>query len=352
MRAAHRWWSRSALCLLLGPLSGCLVGYEPRPLAGVEVADPAAPDATVAPPSSEPTDTDTGGGLDNELADAGADGAAWAEDRPPADTGDVVAVGPELWFSVENSLVRVPLTADGRAERFEVHPLVAGIPGGMTSLTVLPDGGLLMARSPLGITATTFYHLPQPPRTDDGTQVSPIVLGEVLGDILVEGVLTTCDGTLYVMDSATDPDAPGSRVLRLTGDVTQGENGTAVARDLGPTAPDFDDMAPNVVNNELVDNPGLVIDTGTLYQLDIPAGEFASVREGLNGGLGVHTLGRQFFADDRARLYVISRVGDLFAVDPVTYESELLLQWPDRSDTFRAFTGLAGSLTPCSSMLP
>ena len=349
------------LALLLLPLGGCLLGYDQVGLGGEPQAAEVGETGGGAGEASEggrvegaqATETPDDAGMQGVESD---DAGAPAEGVDGGDSPETVVpepfTGAELWLSAEDWLVRAPLGPLGGVERYEFYPMPADVPQGMTSLTRLPGGGLLMSRT---TSATTlFYIVPEPPRDDDGREVSVMALGNILGDLLVEGLFTACDGDVYVFDSGTDTDTTmgGGRVLRFTGQVTLGEYATEVTRDFGDPSPDYDDLGPAIVDNELVDSPMLAIDTGAVHSVDVAEGTSTVVVPDVRAGLGVHALGRTYFDDDQARLYVLSRIGDVVGVDPETGASQTLIEWPDRTDEFRAFSGLGGSLTDCTTGLP
>lgn len=213
---------------------------------------------------------------------------------------------------------------------------------------MLEDGSLVMGRLSKADFKTYFYHVPVPPR--DGSAITPVPLGIMIDDLMLEGLYTDCDGRLYGMDTGVDDgSAEGNRLLRFTGDFLAGDFSYVVVSDLATaTVADIDDMGPAIVNNEIRDQPGLAIDTGQVHAFDFETGSGTMV--GTGGTWGIHALGKQLFTDSTARLYVLSSDAQLYEMDPVSYTtSPSLGTGPTPNEGNAGWSGLAGPLTECDS---
>ncbi|MEM9696100.1 MAG: hypothetical protein AAGA56_26385, partial [Myxococcota bacterium] len=260
----------------------------------------------------------------------------------------------ELWYSVDSLLVHIDLDeADGTVEQLRSSPLSGGLPLGQNALTMLDDGTLLGSRL-ADDNLSYFYRIDEPPR--DGSEATPVPLGVMPDSIRVEGLYTDCAGRVYAMDTGTDNgNADGNRLLRFTGDPKTGDFTYVQVSDLGMAdVADIDDMGPAIVNNEIVDNPGLAIDTGTLFDFNYETGTGEQI--GSAGTFGIHALGGELFDDGDARLYAFDR--DAFLYEVTNFEpndingievSDSLVQGPEPSGGIRGWSGLAGPLTDCES---
>jgi hypothetical protein len=254
---------------------------------------------------------------------------------------------PELWYSVDQLLVRIELgPVDGSLVGFTESAMSGGFPVGQNAITMLADGSLLGARLGQDDDQSHFYRIEDPPR--DGSAVSPESLGVMPDGIKLEGLYTDCDGRVYGMDTGVDnTNAEGNRLLRFTGDVTAGDFTFVVVSDLATAdVADIDDMSPGIVNGVISDNPGLAIDTGDIYAFDYETGVGTLVANG--GTYGMHALGGPLFSDAVSRLFVLSSQGELFAVDPTTFVlSDVLGTGPTPAAGIPGWSGLAGPLTDC-----
>jgi hypothetical protein len=288
-------------------------------------------------------------------ADGGARDAASDATRVVADTGPRGDAGPpprpqtaELWYSVDDLLVRIELDAsDGTVAALTESRLIGDLPVGQNALTMLDSGALLGAR--LGSDdATHFYFVATPP--DTASDVTPILLGVVPDDLMLEALYSDCNGRIYAMDTgADDTDAIGNRLLRFTGDVLAGDFAYVVISDLSTAAvADIDDMSPGITGNVITDNPGFAIDTGHIHAFDYVRGTGTEVA--LGGTYGIHALGGMLFDDGTSRLYVLSSDAELHEVDPTTFElSEILTTGPTPDEGIPGWSGLAGPLTDCDT---
>jgi len=145
----------------------------------------------------------------------------------------------------------------------------------------------------------------------------------------------------------TNPD--GNRLLRFTGDATTGDFAFVVVSDLATAdVADIDDMSPGITANEITDNPGLAIDSGTIHAFDYETGVGTAVATG--GSYGIHALGGALFDDGISRLYVLSVNAELFDIDPDTFAlSAVLGTGPTPAAGHAGWSGLAGPLTDCET---
>jgi len=256
----------------------------------------------------------------------------------------------ELWYSADTYLVYIPLdVATGAAKPFVAITIEGSpLPLGQNALTMMDDGSLIGARLSKADNQTYFYHIVDPPR--DGSPVTPVPLGVMPDGIMIEGLYTDCDGRLYAMDTGVDDSsADGNRLLRFTGDVLAGDFTYIVISDLATAdVADIDDMGPGIANNEITDNPGLAIDTGTVYNFNYETG--SGTMAGTGGTWGIHALGKDLFTDQVARLYVLTKDAELYEMDPTTYQlSGILGTGPTTAQGNAGWSGLAGPLTDCDS---
>lgn len=287
---------------------------------------------------------DAGGGGSDGDAGSGAD----ASSTPGADAAVAVPIFTELWYSVDDRLIRVVLdTADGSVVEL-VPTMLAGMEVGHNCLTMLDDGSLLGARLSEADGLTYLFHIAAPPR--DGGTATATQLGVMPDTIKLEGLYTDCDGRVYAMDTGADASSStGNRLLRFTGDFLNSDFNFTVVSDLSSaTVADIDDMGPAIVDNEIKDNPGLAIDSGTVYDFDYETG--TGTMSGAGGDWGIHALGKELFTDGTARLYVLNSNAELFEMDPNTYAlSDVLVTGPGDVNGFAGWSGLAGPLTECDS---
>lgn len=257
----------------------------------------------------------------------------------------------ELWYAIDDLLVYVPLdTSTGDVVEFKTSTLTGiTLPVGQSSLTMLPDGSLLVGRQDQAADQTQLFHVAAPPR--DGSPATATPLGIMPDGINLEGLYTDCDDRLYGMDTGEDVgSAVGNRLLRFTGDVLGSSFTFDVVSDLSTAdVADIDDLGPGIENNEIHDNPGLAIDTGTVYEFNFETG--TGTLGGTGGTWGIHALGKELFTDGVARLYVLSSDGHVYRMDPATYAlSPSLGQGPaSPSNSNRGWSSLAGPLTECDS---
>lgn len=255
----------------------------------------------------------------------------------------------ELWYSVDDLLVRIALDkSDGSVADFQSATMMGTFPVGQNAITMLADGSLLGARLSQLDDETHFYWIAEPPR--DGSDVTPQPLGVMPDAIMLEGLYTDCEGRVYGMDTGSDDtNADGNRLLRFTADVTAGDFTFVVVSDLGTAdVADIDDMSPGIDNNNITDNPGLALDSGTVHHFNYETGSGTQV--GMGGTYGIHALGGPLFNDLRSRLYVLSIDGELFELDPVSYTSSGVLgSGPTPTNGIPGWSGLAGPLTDCES---
>lgn len=286
---------------------------------------------------------DTDGGAGGGDASASMDGSAGADAKPKAPQYS------ELWYSVDNLLVYIKLDAsDGSVVSITSSDIGDGLPLGQNMLTMMDDGSLIGGRLSKADYKTYFYYIPNPPR--DGSPVTPVDLGIMSDNLMLEGLYTDCDGRLYGMDTGVDDSsAEGNRLIRFTGDFLAGDFTYVVVSDLATASvADIDDMGPAIVNNEIRDQPGLAIDTGSVYSFDFETGSGTMVGSG--GTWGIHALGKELFTDDTARLYVLSSDAQLYEMDPVNYTlSGVLGTGPTPGQGNAGWSGLAGPLTECDS---
>jgi hypothetical protein len=294
-------------------------------------------------------DSTVGGDGQVDGSAGGGDAGMTADARQLPDAAPPVPQYAELWYSADDLLVYIPLdTATGQVDQFVSSAITSPLPLGQNMITMLDDGSLLGGRLSKDDDKTYFYHLPDPPR--DGSAVTPVMLGVMPDNLMLEGLYTDCDGRVYGMDTGVDDSsADGNRLLRFTGDVLAGDFSYVVVSDLASASvADIDDMGPAIANNEIRDNPGLAIDTGTIHDFDFETGSGTQVATG--GTWGIHALGKELFDDQVARLYVLSSDAELFEVDPVSFDlSPSLGTGPTPTDGAAGWSGLAGPLTECDS---
>ena len=255
----------------------------------------------------------------------------------------------ELWYSVDDRLVYIPIDAsDATVGTFVVSTITTELPLGQNMLTMLDDGSLVGGRLSTADDLTYFYHVAVPPR--DGSPVTPTLLGVMPEELMLEGLYTDCDGRLYGMDTGTDnTNSDGNRLLRFTGDFLAGDFAYVVVSDLATAdVADIDDMGPGIIDGNISDNPGLAIDTGEVHAFNYQTGSGEKVGSG--GTFGIHALGRELFADDTARLYVFDDDANLYEMDPVTFAtSSSLGTGPSDVSGPAGHSGLAGPLTNCNT---
>ncbi|MEM9461711.1 MAG: hypothetical protein AAGF11_46540 [Myxococcota bacterium] len=306
----------------------------------------------------------------------GADGTATSADDStgkgtvfdvggPQDIGEIAEpVDPVLWYSVADRLIYIELDpADGSVAQLVEHqfsnePAIVSQGAG---ITMLEDGGLLIARGPQSDGNGTYvdapsliYYAASPPTTIAG-DVEFELLGPMPDNVAVEGLHVDCQGLVYLMDSGTNSaSADGNRLLRFTGDFLAGDLSYEVITDLSmASVADIDDMSPGInAMGEITDSQGFAIDSGTVHDFDYVAG--TGVVLGMAGTYGIHALGGALFEDATARLYVMNIDAELFLVDPVTLaSSSVLVTGPDvPSLPFNGNSGLAGPLTACETGFP
>ncbi|MCA9618770.1 MAG: hypothetical protein KC731_07105 [Myxococcales bacterium] len=256
---------------------------------------------------------------------------------------------PELWYAVDQLLVRIELDAsDGSLVGFTASDLVGDFALGQNALTMLDDGSLLGARLSKDDLQTYFYLIADPPR--DGSSVTPDKLGVMPDGLMIEGLYTDCEGRIYAMDTGSDDtNADGNRLLRFTGQVRAGDFSYVVVSDLATAdVADIDDMSPGIVGGAISDNPGLAIDTGDIHAFDYQTGSGTFVANA--GTYGIHALGGPLFDDAVARLYVLSSDAELLRVDPTTFvASGVLGTGPTPLNGIAGWSGLAGPLTDCET---
>ena len=287
------------------------------------------------------------GGQDASLTDAAPSevdaSTTWRPDATPS-----IPIYTELWYSVDDRLVHIVLDpANGGVLEFK-ETIVAGLALGHNTLTMLDDGSLLGARLSKEDNLSYFYHIALPPR--DGSPVTPQLLGVMPESIRLEGLYTDCDGRVYGMDTGTDNgDSNGNRLLRFTGNYLGGDFSYQVVSDLSSAVvADIDDMGPGIVDNAIKDNPGLAIDSGTVYEFNYETG--TGTQAGAGGTWGIHALGKELFADSVARLYLLNSDAELFEMDPNNYSlSGVLGTGPTNVMGSAGWSGLAGPLTECDS---
>lgn len=263
---------------------------------------------------------------------------------------------PQLWYSIEDTLVYVELNPlDGSvvklvASSINNNPTLAG---GINScgLTMLPDGSLLGSRG--YYVGTRMFHIPAPPTVESAIDVD--ILGIIPGELYVEALHTDCEGRVYLMDTGVDnTNNIGNRLLRFKGDFLAGDFAYDVITDLQTAVSvDIDDMAPGIdMTGKIRDNPGFGIDSGMVYALDYTDG--TGVLLGAAGTYGIHALGGPLFDDGVSRLYVLDIDAQLFQANPATLAlSPVLTTGPAlMSGNPPGNTGLAGPLTKCTTGFP
>lgn len=322
--------------------------------------------ASAGTTASEPGTTTSGGSTSTAVEPITGDTTAAVDDGPIFDVGLSDVPGPrplpapQLWYSVEDRLVYIELDpTDGSVVQLVTStitnepPLLSEAPSVVefNSITMLDDGSLLGARGLEG--QTQLYHVAEPPTVATDLEVQ--VLGNVPDGLFIEALYTDCDGRVYLMDTGVhSSSSTGNRLIRFTGDFLGGDFGYEVITDLMvAVAADIDDMAPGIdAMGAIVDNPGLAIDSGTVYDFDYTTGTGSAI--GTAGTYGIHALGGALFDDGVARVYVMSLDAQLFEVDPVTLiASEVLVTGPAvAGPPYPGMSGLAGPLTDCVSDFP
>lgn len=296
------------------------------------------------------TGADQDGGPDATLPDAGQSDAGRSDAGDPGDASLPRAEArPELWYAVDDLLVRVVLDpADGSVAEVQTSTVVNPVAVGQNALTMLASGALLGARLRDSDQQSEFYVIPSPPL--ERSQVTIDRIGIMPDDIRIEGLYSDCVGRIYAMDTGVNnTSAEGNRLLRFTGDVLAGDFKFEVVSDLGTAdVADIDDLSPGIDDNIITDNPGLALDTGDVYRFNYETGTGTQIATA--GTYGIHALGGPVFDDDRARLYVLSAEAELFEVDPVTFSvSDALATGPIPDEGFWGWSGLAGPLTECDT---
>ncbi len=288
-------------------------------------------------------------GSGNDSRDGGGGGTDGGGGGGGADAHDSAPQYAELWYSADTYLVYIPLdVATGAAKPFVPSTIIGDLPLGQNAITMMDDGSLIGARLSQADNQTYFYRIANPPR--DGSAVTPVPLGVMPDGIMLEGLYTDCDGRLYGMDTGVnDSSADGNRLIRFTGNVLAGDFSYIVISDLATAdVADIDDMGPGIDNNEITDNPGLAIDTGTVYNFNYETG--SGTMAGTGGTWGIHALGKDLFTDQVARLYVLTKDAELYEMDPTTYQlSGILGTGPTTAQGNAGWSGLAGPLTDCDS---
>jgi hypothetical protein len=281
---------------------------------------------------------------DGDASNGGADGA-----RGDGSTGPTAEQYAELWYSVDDLLVRIVLDeSDGSVSEVQSSNVGGDLPVGQNALTMLGDGSLLGARLSQEDDQSYFYLIEEPPR--DGEDASAAQIGVMPNDIMIEGLYSDCEDRMYAMDTGVDDtSSEGNRLLRFTGDVRSGDFSFDVVSDLSTAdVADIDDMGPGIDGNQITDNPGFAIDTGDIYDFNYETGTGTQVATG--GTYGIHALGGPLFSDGRSRLFVLSEQAELFEVDPDTFElSDVRVTGPTPDNGTPGWSGLAGPLTECES---
>ena len=266
------------------------------------------------------------------------------------DEDDSVAEkNPELWYAVDTKLVYIPIDRNTATVLDFVVGDLEGLPQGHNCLTMLEDGSLVGARLGKDDSVSYFYFIPSPPR--DGTTVVPEQLGIMPDKIQLEGLYTDCDGRLYGMDTGKDVgSSEGNRLLRFTGNYLAGDFSYQVVSDLSQAdVADIDDLGPGIGDDgKITDNPGLAIDSGSIYKFNYETGTGTKVAAG--GTWGIHALGGDLFADGSSRVYLLSSEAELLEYDALTFAvSGVLKQGPTDVNGFAGWSGLAGPLTDCQT---
>ena len=294
--------------------------------------------------------TEERGGADASTPDGGA-----VDSGPPGPVdGGFFDAGPptrtqraELWYSVDGLLVRVALDrSDGSVMTLQTHRLQGDLPAGFNAITMLKDGTLLGARLATADEKTYYYHVPVIP--DGDADVIPVELGVMPDDLMIEALYSDCEGRVYAMDTGRDDgDAVGNRLLRFTGNVLASDFTYVVVSDLSVAdVADIDDMSPGISDNEISDNPGFAIDSGSIHAFNYESGTGTPVGRG--GTWGIHALGGPLFDDGVSRLYVLSQTAELYRVDPNSFSlSPVLATGPVPAGGVAGWSGLTGPLTSC-----
>jgi hypothetical protein len=255
----------------------------------------------------------------------------------------------ELWYSADTWLVNISLNKDDGTVVEMIKSTISGMDLGQNCLTMLEDGSLFGARLSDIDSQTRFYHILDPPR--DGRAVTPVMLGVMPDDIMIEALYTDCDGRLYGMDTGQDVGGVlGNRLLRFTGDYLSGDFSYQVVSDLSVAdVADIDDMGPGIgEDGEITDNPGLAIDSGNVYDFNYETGHGAMV--GAGGTWGIHALGKELFNDNIFRLYLLNDNAELYEMDHTDFTlSQLLGTGPLTENGYPGWSGLTGPLTNCVS---
>lgn len=284
-----------------------------------------------------------GGKFENGQFGGGGDSDAGSGQPVPS-----VPMYPELWYCVDQLLVRVELNADGTVKKIQPSTITLKLDSGSSAITMLKDGSLLVSRLSRADHQSHFFHIPNPPR--DGSDVTPTPLGVMPDGIMIESLYTDCKGRLYAMDTGTDEsNANGNRLLRLTGNIVAGDYTFVQVSDLSTSGvPDIDDMGPSINSaNKIVDNPGLAIDTGRIYTFDYETGKGTEVAQA--GTFGIYALGGSLFGDSRSRLYVMNEMAEFFELNPTSYASSSVLgKGPKPAQGVAGWSSLAGPLTDCA----
>lgn len=298
-------------------------------------------------------DSDTEGGANSDTGIVeDPDGGVEDSDTGP-DTGHKAPIYPELWYASGNLLVYVEIDPSDGTVMQVVSSEISGVEMGFNSITMLEDGSLVGARISDGEISTRLYHVPDPPR--DGSPVTAVDLGTMADSIGIEALYTDCEGRLYAMDTGVNIGSfEGNRLLRFTGDYLAGDFEYTVVSDLATAdVADIDDMGPGIDGEgKIIDNPGMAIDTATVYDFNFETGQGTDMggRVSDKDSWGIHTLGAPLFEDRTPRVYILNQDGELFMLDMAGYTlSQVLMQGPEVQGTQRGRSGLAGPLTECET---
>jgi len=322
--------------------------------------------ASTGPGETGETGDDTTGAVDDSGTSTGS--GETGDDTTSGTTGDGDPLWhtPNLWYSVDKSLMYIELSpADGSVVGLVHNALIVDEPlfHGQNGLTMLEGGALLGSRE--AAMGTQIYYVPDPPVSVD-TPAQGYFLGMVPNDgqnqpIRVEALYTDCDGRVYLMDTGVDvTNSIGNRLLRFTGDYLAGDLAFEVITNLqNASVGDIDDMSPGIVNGEISDSFGFAIDSSRLWQIDYTTGTGMQLSL-TSGTYGVHALGGPLFDDGEPRLYVLSAGnantgGQLFGISLGDYASSMpLVEGPDLDLNVgvNGWSGLAGPLTECMTTIP
>lgn len=366
----RRWWAAAVLVAACGASEGRdtnetgAVTMTPPPtmpdITSTGVDAPTSDGTAAVDTTAAPLTSGTSGGDGTSTGDVSAGSSSTGDIKVdvggPADMPGPALPKPQLWYSVEDTLVYVELSPlDGSVVQLVTSTINnnPSLAGGINScsLTMLADGSLLGGR---GIdSGTRLFHIPDPPTVASAIDVD--ILGQIPGAIYVEALHTDCDGRVYLMDTGSDNVSnDGNRLLRFNGDYLGGQFTYDVITDLAmAVSVDIDDMAPGISpNNNVIDNPGYGIDSAMVYALDYTTGTGNLLGEA--GTYGIHALGRQLFDDDLSRLYVLDIDANLYEAHPTTLAlSPVLATGPAlMSGNPPGNTGLAGPLTDCVTGFP